>query len=222
MKRQFPVPSSGAASGDIKVDLSPEQLQGIGAVAMAWNEAEAFVDWLLYTGLSLSAGLWLDVAIRINGIDGKIEIINKAASDLGVPEECQRLIQGSLGDLKSLKAFRDAVIHARIYDSTRGIGTVVERRARISQVLLTAATLDALYERLVMLREELGLVMNIFDLHRTSRGLNIDITSDVQPRADRLREIQTRRRALPRLPDFPENDAGTTAGNRTSNTKSGA
>jgi hypothetical protein len=133
VKRKLPSKSASWATGDIKADLTPEQLQGIGAVALAWSEAEAFVDFLLYIALSLLNGLWLDVVTRINGFEGKIRIIKKGGEDLGLSEETQRLIRDSLGHRQASKKFRDAVIHARIYDPRHGIGTVVERRASVSQ-----------------------------------------------------------------------------------------
>jgi len=77
MRRQAPSSRSGSKTEDPKKDLSAAQLQGIGAVAIAWNEVEFMLDCLLYSGLILSGSSWLDVITRLS-TDAKIELIPSA------------------------------------------------------------------------------------------------------------------------------------------------
>ena len=59
-------------TGDIKKDLTPQQLAGIGAAALAYNEAERRVDDLFQVATGLDDKLALEVSTRLSVIDGKI------------------------------------------------------------------------------------------------------------------------------------------------------
>jgi hypothetical protein len=90
MKRQKQPLRSGPLIADIRKDIPEHVLAGIGAVALAYNEAES----------SFAARLQavsLDIISRINGVEGKVEIIKAAFRALGASDEVQRLIAISLG-----------------------------------------------------------------------------------------------------------------------------
>lgn len=166
MRRQAPPSRSGSKTEDIKIDLSAAQLQGIGAVAIAWNEVEFMLVCVLYSGLVLSGSSWLDVLTRLS-TDAKIELIASAEETLRLPSCFHGVIQTSVKNAKELKELRNSVVHARIYDAPNGIGENIRRGGKIWQVLLVEPALENLYNRLIVLHGELGSVLAIFDLMRT-------------------------------------------------------
>jgi hypothetical protein len=62
-------------TGDIRKDLSESQLAWIGSVTIAYNEAEILVDILLALSLKRHPSLPFALIGRINGVDGKIELL---------------------------------------------------------------------------------------------------------------------------------------------------
>src|SRR3990170_468544 len=134
MKRTYTERKIHSKTGDINRDLSPEQLAGIGAIALAYNYAESSIDRTLGLALGVVHKLYLPLVTRIGGIDGKIELIKLATADVRLPSELRDDLAESLGYFTTLKSYRDGIIHARVLDSALGLGEVVERRARHSEV----------------------------------------------------------------------------------------
>src|SRR5690348_11648845 len=130
MKR--PYRSRKIDPGKRSLNLSMEQLAGIGSVAVSYNRAETAVDRVLSLALDLPVELHQEVLTRINGTEGKITIIKKAAKAIGLPEGLLFPIADTLGEngFAKLKSYRDGIIHARVVDADLGIGEVMERRAR--------------------------------------------------------------------------------------------
>jgi hypothetical protein len=60
-------------TGDIRKDLTQNQLAWIGSVALAFNEAETQLDLLLLVAFSLG-DVAHELTSRINGVDGKVEL----------------------------------------------------------------------------------------------------------------------------------------------------
>jgi hypothetical protein len=83
VKRQRPkaTPIPSSIIGDLKKEVPQSTLAAIGALALAFNEAEANLDRLFFVATGLDESLQLEVSTRINGIDGKIEIISKGAKN---------------------------------------------------------------------------------------------------------------------------------------------
>jgi hypothetical protein len=73
VKRPAPKTRTGVTTGDVRKDLSKDQLAGIGSVAILFNELEARLDLLLYRGLGLG-DLWLETVKRISGLGAKQEL----------------------------------------------------------------------------------------------------------------------------------------------------
>ena len=44
MKRSAPINAKGQRDADLRKNFTPQQLEAIGAVTIAWNEAEIFLD----------------------------------------------------------------------------------------------------------------------------------------------------------------------------------
>ena len=213
MKRKAPPARSGASYQDIKRDFTTEQLAGIGAICMAFNEVEFLLDTQLYSGLNLPGGIWVDIVTRINGIDGKIALVRKAAHDACFPDAAANIVKETLDEVGLYKTYRDAIIHARIFDRGSAIGQIIRKRGRIEQVLLSEEALKGLYDRLVILRKEMLAVLALFDLIRyvkiTVRERLLDESiSQHEPEfrgyVARLQEHQSQRQSLPPLPKFPD------------------
>src|SRR4249920_3359014 len=87
-----------AAHGSVRHDLDADQLKGVGAVAMAYNELEAFVDTIFVVITGLGEQLGLEVGTRINGVEGKVAIIKAAAKMLEMRPEDLTQFQVALGE----------------------------------------------------------------------------------------------------------------------------
>jgi hypothetical protein len=158
MKRPYVRRKATGRTGDLKQDLSHDQLAEIGAVAIAYNHTEIMIDRMLAIALNLTVHMHRQVTSRINGVENKIDILKLALSDLEIPERTQNLIADALGNgaFKRLKSYRDAVVHARILDQTRQLGELIERQGKHSEVLLSVEALSRLYDNLVCLQMELA------------------------------------------------------------------
>lgn len=228
MKRASIKRMTALRSHDIRRDLKESQLADIGAVALAYNEVEAQIDVLMASALELYS-IALEVTSRINGVDGKIEIIKAAVAALGASPEFKELLADSLGGTDGfmiLKQYRDAVIHARDIDSVSTIGATAPKRGKLYEVLLTPTALKSLYDRLLIVRSELVhaqiVILKLSTIRRFQqyemgihRGFLASPAERVIPKAKaqheqdilgvtaQYREHQNRRRSLLRFPEFP-------------------
>jgi len=212
MKRPFgPAKNSHAKFDDVRADFSSAQLQGIGAVAMAYNELEAELFALFMVSTGIDPNLQLDVFTRINGTDGVIEIIKKGAATLGIPAESQTELNEVLGEgvFGLHKQHRDAVIHSRMYNAPLGVGIRAGRRAALFEVLLTKEALEILYQHMTALKRQLRDA--VLFLH-SARDLNNFGPGDPgrEPREALAAHLSARfldhrkaRQSLPPLPEFP-------------------
>lgn len=212
MKRKPPGKSDYHATwGDIKADFSAEQLQAIGAVAMNYNEMEFFIDTIFLVATNIPDSLSLEVSTRINGIEGKLEIIKQAIKQYDLDPADVTQINVVLGDegFMLLKRYRDAVVHARAFNVPMGIGVKIDRRASMYEVLLTTSALNALYDRITATRHELH---DAFSLIAIARAIKRFAADDPRTRSlagakssytAQFREHLSRRRSLPPLPAFP-------------------
>jgi hypothetical protein len=214
MKRAFKPRKVTIRFGE--ADFSPEQLQGIGSVAVTYNAAEGLIDRMLSSTVGLSDTLRNHLGSRINGVVGKIELIKLGADVIGASAPLKTAITETLGEggFQLLKRYRDAVIHARSLDSELAIGYVVERRGQQSEVLLSAAALRELTWRLELIRREMFEIEHA--LHVT-RVLKTALDPDdpkresyervVQECCSQAQEHRNTRLSLPPLPGFPEEPA---------------
>jgi hypothetical protein len=107
-------------SYDIRKDLLPEQLELIGAIAIAWNQIEDSIDTILPIALRVPFPLWLEVTTRINGFDGKIAILKGTLTHFRIVfGDFDPVIRETLGAVEQHKRYRDGVIHVRIADPTK-------------------------------------------------------------------------------------------------------
>ncbi len=195
---------------DIKKEIPEKQLATLGAMALAFNEAEAALDRLFFTVTDLTDALQLEVSTRIGGLDGKVEIVKKGAAQFFTDTELLHLqeLLGA-GVFGNLKDYRDGVIHARHLNPATGVGTKVDRRAQVFDYLVKENALNAAYDLLVAVRKELDesviLVQGI-------KALNVlagddpnreQLEAKLKASRSQFQLYQSERLGLPPLPEFP-------------------
>ncbi|WP_439375340.1 hypothetical protein [Bradyrhizobium sp. DASA03120] len=214
MKRPHPQKPATAEFRSVKQDVSTEQLAAIGSVVLNYNYAESAINRMLAPALGLTVDVYHAVTSRINGLDGKIEIVKIAAAGMGMPEDMRLFLAEGLGEagFSQFKKYRDAIIHARIQDPALGYGEVVESRGRLVQVLLTAEALNILADHLDALSQELACFILLF---MKIREVYNEPIQDTEPFAREILDLFARakrhrknRQFLPPLPKFPEESAG--------------
>jgi len=199
---------------DIRKDLTPGQLEGIGAVMLAWNDIEGRLDQTLATALGLPASIALEVTSRINGLDGKFEIIRKASRyHLQFPSQIHEAIAQTLNVLDvSYKKYRDGIAHAWIIHPQEAVAPSARQRGNLYEVLVTVDALNTLYDHLAVLQSEMGAISSIIFVKTRLMRQEVIPPADpmlrsteleLQAYVEILREHQRRRRDLPPLPEFP-------------------
>jgi hypothetical protein len=162
MKRKSPSHRAGAHYLPVLANFSPQQLAGIGAVAMTFNDAERALHELLGPCLRWPTHYEI-VASRINGMEGIAAIIRMAAKNL-IRLDAAR-VQMAIGFWKDLdltldaflevKRFRDGVLHANIFDVHTAVGTMYASQDSTHDVLLTVEALKWLTDTCIVIAEEL-------------------------------------------------------------------
>jgi hypothetical protein len=209
MKRP-PQRKAGVRSSNPFDNLSVPQLAYIGAIAMLYNDLEVRIDDMISTGLHLPFSP-VQVLSRINGMDGKLALVKLSAKHYGFDEAemsdlCQTL--GANG-FERLKEWRDAVIHARMFDVASGVAHTHARKGKHYEVLLSKPALEALYKRMDAMRSELGELHAILRRKgRLTRGASDDqhkerLESENRASWTRYQEHLRRRLSLPPMPEFP-------------------
>jgi hypothetical protein len=217
MKRTPSHKRSSFRSSDPFENLSTEQLSYIGAIALLYNDVEALVDTLCSLALHITIRPQ-ELTSRINGMDGKIELIKLGARHWGFNASEMTLLEDLLGKggFKLMKTWRDAVIHCQIVDAPTALARVHERQGRVSDVLLSIDALKGFYNRLDLMRVELISMRDILsakqmlqrealkefqfelddqDKEQLERGIQLDWAQAQEHRSQRLK--------LPPIPEFP-------------------
>jgi len=208
-------------TGDVHKDLTESQLAWIGSVALAYNETEVLLDLILTSSLGQN-NLGHELTSRINGTEGKIEIIKRALENLKVEHQTRDSIALTLGaeGFSGLKKYRDRIIHARIQDAKNAIAHSPASRGKFEEILLTSKALEGVYTRLVLLKAELAFILEIviavevtlsirLALHWTNHLSDDPYTrrpeteSRIQEALAQLQQCRRDRLLLPPLPEFP-------------------
>lgn len=196
-------------SGIIRIDLSEKQLAGIGLVAIAYNEAEILIDVALSKLFGLSPEMSLELTSRINGIDGKSELIKDGVKHSGGPASLVQLVNKTLGTegksgFSELKRYRDHIVHSRVHNAPSGIAQTPGKRGKTYDVLLTVEALEALAVRMEKIRLELVDMSNIImKLNQLSGQPKSQIELEIQALTPPYQQRQKSRLSLPPLPKFP-------------------
>jgi hypothetical protein len=199
---------------NITRDIPQAQLAGIGAICLSYNYAENTINRMMFLAMGIPIEIYHDVTSRINGIDGKIEIVKRGAKEhLNLAPDILEFLSVTLGDggFKLLKKYRDAVIHARIVNRITGVGELIESRGRHSEVLLTKDALMGLFQRLEEIRMELASLMGAIDAKWWINSFRDPDDPDRAqyeakiPRCFALaQDYRSRRLSLPPRPEFPD------------------
>jgi hypothetical protein len=214
MKRTANSVARGHRKRTVRENFTPEQLQGIGEVAIAWNEAEHVFDLLVACVLGLDVGLSSHVTTRINGFDGKLALLKLALDKMHLDDTFTKETNEAADALSECKGQRDSVIHARAFDVDLGIGQRIKRRADVEHIYLSTGVLTGLHDRLSMLRDEL-LYDYIYLITVTQGDRPRRNPAELQPLYNEevalkcvalAQEHRTKRLSLPPLPPFPVKD----------------
>ncbi|MSP74978.1 MAG: hypothetical protein EXR12_02455 [Rhodospirillaceae bacterium] len=212
MKRPFkPTVNYKSSLGLPDFDFTQEQFAGIGHVAMAYNEAEEQPYNLFGYALDMKWPMAAEVFTRIGGLDGIVAIIIQAAQDVGLSDREMEALRETVGEggFGKYKKCRDAVLHARSYNSHAGIGYRLERRAKPQEVLMTAEALEILASHLTPLAHEIQYFEEIIAIRREQKSLDpadlyrASLAGEAVEWLVRFRDCRKRRLALPPLPEFP-------------------
>jgi hypothetical protein len=213
MKRRHPQKPATSQFRSVKEDVSDEQLAAIGSVVLNYNYAESTINRMLGPCLGLTRDVFYAVTSRINGLDGKIEIVKTAAIGMGMQDDMRRFLAESLGEagFSLFKKYRDAVIHARIEDPALGYGEMIESRGRHVQVLLTADALNILSEHITELHQELSCfififmkIREVYNKPHVSQPETEQFARDILDAFALAQRHRSQRQSLPPLPKFPE------------------
>jgi hypothetical protein len=154
-------------SYDVRKDLSAEQLAAVGSVILAWNDTEAMLNVLMCVVCNIHHGIWRDLASRIQGYEGKIELVKLTVSArFGIRENSGWLhdaIWLTLAAVKQGRQHRDTLAHTRVIDRYLGIGETSVRRTELQEILLTADALNGLYDHIHALTKELWWLISFFE-----------------------------------------------------------
>mgnify|MGYP001562812078 CR=1 FL=1 len=212
MKRKITgKPRTPTRIGDITTDFTNEQLAAIGAVAMQYNETEAWIEGLFFETTRIPDAIRLEVSTRINGIEGKIEIVKHGLRQLVADDAVVAEAGSALGDggFMGLKRHRDAVIHANVLNAPLGIGLRVDRRAARYEVLLTVPALKQLQTGLQSVSVDLMALMNLAIHARVlseadpSDPERAQYSANLATWSARFLSRRSRTRSLPPPPQFP-------------------
>jgi hypothetical protein len=211
MKRKAPTRRSGSTTQDIRKDLTPGQLAGIGDVAMIWNEVEFLLDTMVGSALVLSPAMGPNITSRL-GFDAKKALAQAIAQDALLPQAAITAIEEALADLEKYKLFRDAIVHARVSDKDKATGQTVKRGGITFESLLEVKALNALYEQLVVLRLGLEPLVQIYYVIARAYGAGMRSAHGpekqrreraVQRWTTQARVHRQTRQSLGPLPEFP-------------------
>jgi len=196
-------------------DVPPYILQYIGAILLAWNFIEDRLDDVFCRSIRCATELDRQISSRINGIDGKIEIVKKALNlfPIFTPEEVIELKE-TLGAIQTYKGIRDAIAHLRLPSPESPVGYSHARRGMPQEVLINVGSLSTLYAHLDELAEEVtwlyrliercAITQDEIDDHDYLAPPGIRSGSEFQDGFAQFRLHRSQRQSLPPLPQFPE------------------
>jgi hypothetical protein len=217
MRRKATTQIREAAEFDLKRDVDPDIIWGIGAACLLWNTIESIIDASLALAADIPPPLWTSILSRINGVDGKISAIKEACQlRLKMPSKIYDPISKTLGGIEEHKKYRDALIHARMLDPKQPVAPTFQRRGEEWEVLVTKDAIMQLFRRLGFLRDEIEAALLLFHytkIWNQSRGIDEarrEAEDEMSKQLTILSRHQYARLKLPPLPKFPDTAIGNT------------
>ena len=204
-----------------KDKVTPELLQAVGHLSFLWNDVEEALDRAVIWALEAPVALQVEVRSRIQGLDGKVEIVKTAINKSDhLTQEIKDDLLRTAGTFQALKERRDAVIHAKASEIFNGVARTFERRGAVYEVLLTVEALDAVNAHLEIYAAEMAALSGVLGTNTTTgralkKALQMEndgpdmetmrLASQADQRyLENLRACQGARKKLPPLPELRE------------------
>jgi len=202
----------GVRFGDVFQNFTVNQLAWIGAVVIAYNEAESslhrvFAASFYYPGDSYQ------ISSRIRTVKDIIFLIEEMLPKLGLAEKTIEMIHRSLtGEgFTQLRSWRGGVVHSKLVDTSSGLAEAAGYDGKREAILLSEEALSGLCNRVQLVQKELDEICTILSC---AKRLKFGTVADDQHKArleelvqaaiDRCAQHQNQRRSLPPIPAFPE------------------
>jgi hypothetical protein len=208
---------------DPKKAYSPEQLAEIGAITLKWNQIEGSIDFIGAYILYANTPIWLQIATdKALGTKAKLSLLRECLKHFTLlDDKAKGCAYDCFAELEQCRAYRNAIIHHHIYDHEKGIGSYIDESRSPYQILVSIEALKALYGMLCALLSELHEIDLLFRMETDARrfGRFIDKKMRFEPFSEeKLKEsiipehvklivaLQKSRKALQKLPQFPDAD----------------
>jgi len=198
---------------DVLKDIDADRLAAFASVVLSWNLVEAMIDASIGAALELQPDMWSAITSRINGVEGKLELLKETARVRHrFPERDYNVVADTIGQIMTYKRYRDGLVHARIFDATAVIAPSHERRGKTFEVLVSKDAIEILYEHMDQLCCECAeMAMLFFSSARCLGNISKALSEDEkQAAAEEFRagivlllDLQSQRAALRPLPKFP-------------------
>jgi hypothetical protein len=206
------VPAQSIAS--IKTDLTEKQLAAFAAAALAYNILEDQIDALLLVATRIPDWLFAEVSSRINGLDGKIAIIQEAITRSSISPKDAKALTEAVATFGDFKKTRDTMIHARIIRTLVGtIGRGTKQRGKSPfEILLNVDALSAFFDHIEALERELSSGAKLSNSAITLNQSALDdpnrsrFEEERQAHEAQFQESHNLRQSLKQLPKFPDED----------------
>jgi len=226
MKRRTPSHLSlrpGKYEFDPKKAYTAEQLAEIGAIALKWNQIEAHMDFVGSHILFAKTPFWLRLAAdKALSDKAKLKLLRECADRAELLDNrAKSAIASCFTQIDACRSYRNAIIHHHIYDHEKGIGAYIDESNSAYQILVSLDALTTLYQIMCSLLEELREIDLLFRIEtdaqrpghvdeRTHKFIPLTLdelrTKVIPDQTKRLEALQRKRKALPRLPQFPDAD----------------
>jgi hypothetical protein len=192
--------------------MEPGLIEAIGHLTFLWNDAEEALDRAVSHAFECPPEMQVTIRSRINGLDGKVGIIESAIADKELyPKTETPLILETLRALAFYKQSRDALIHARASEIHNGIARTFENKGVVYEVLLTLSGVNLLNEHLDIYRQEMDCIGGLLSMARAIRPPGIrpktyvhkppqQFAEAYQAYAKKLSTLQAQRKSLMPLP----------------------
>ena len=191
---------------DVLANFTDEQLKWLGAVAMAYNDAETWFYRMAEGVIYYPADLH-EILSRLNGTEAIPPIVVAAVKRYDLPPATLKTIELALAAFGELKIARDLVVHARIHDKETAYAVRPGRKGKrdyttleANALQLLAQHLNALTAELMALRTVVGSKTLLFYGREENDHHREQLEKGVQAAAAHAKSLQTTRLALPRLP----------------------
>lgn len=208
---------------DPKKAYSTEQLAEMGAISLKWNQLESHIDFIASQILFAKVPFWLRISVdRALRSKTKLYLLEECVTNAKlIDDAAKRGIIDTFYQVKTYNTYRNAIIHHYIYDHEKGIGAYVDESKKPFQILVSLEALKNLYNLMEAVLHEIREVDMLFrietDAQRPGRAdpktrefipFSIEqLKAKVIPRhTAALLKYQSLRKALPKLPKFPDAD----------------